>query len=235
MMLPSMLPNRGLSTWRPSAVGGGVCGPDPSRLLSEAPWLLTMSASSNAMRLTGLNVVAVGLPMVMLMLPRLLALRPLVTETMKPWLIRSVKGPPLRLFGPMMMSCWSAEVPLIVVLTAGDHRKMLNWLMSMVNAQAALGCTTSISAKLSQPRRAAPKPIRDEKIRRNIWLPSYESELVASGGEKWQLLCLSRKYGKNAVFFEGPMLVVTGGDSDDFSCNPIRVARGRRARVCRRI
>ena len=73
----------------------------------------------------------------------------------------------------MIRSCWSVELPLIAVLTAGDQKYKLNWLMSMVNAQAAVGCTTSISAKLSQTRRAAPKPIRDERIRRNIWLPSY--------------------------------------------------------------
>ena len=109
----------------------------------------------------------------MLTVPRLLALRPLVTETLKPWLMKSENGPPLRLFGPMMMSCWSAEVPLIAVLTAGDHRNKENWLISMVKAQAVVGCTTSISAKLSQTRRAAPKPIRDEVIRRNIWLPPY--------------------------------------------------------------
>src|SRR5215510_3262240 len=148
-------------------------GPEESWLLSAPPGALTMSASSSAIRFAGANGVVVGLPTVMLMVPRLLALRPLVTETLKPWLMKSENGPPLRLFGPMMMSCWSTDVPLIPVSTAGDHRNKVNWLISIVKAQAAVGCTTSISAKLSHTRRAAPKPIRDEVIRRNIWLPPY--------------------------------------------------------------
>src|SRR5262249_27873183 len=148
-------------------------GPEESWLLSAPPGVVTMSASSRAIRFAGANGVVVGLPTVMLMVPRLAAFRPLLTETLKPWLMKSENGPPLRLFGPMMMSCWSADVPLIAVLTAGDNRNKVNWLMSMLKAQAAVGRTTRISAKLSQTRRAAPKPIRDDVNRRNIWLPPY--------------------------------------------------------------